>query len=323
MDPYCANIEITGRCNYNCAHCFDKGKRKPQDMEFYRFKVIFDKLRKGKIFYYNLIGGEPLLNRNWQEIVRYIRKKKVCYAFSTNGSLLDESNIQFLKENKVNHVGLSLDGPKDIHNRIRNNKQAFDHLVKCTRLLRKYNISFVFQMTLMRINQHYVVETCKIAKKFGASAIRINFYKNFNESNKFLGVLSGENLQKVITNIETLIKRVNKNLTHFKINFENSLGFYLKKKSTCGAGINKLQIDPDGNVAPCRYLPINIGNLYDNELSTILKHPIIKELRVFHKVIKKGCSNCADNKSCRGGCPAFIYNAYGNLSERDPRCWRN
>ena len=321
IKPYCANIEIINRCNYDCIHCFDyKKEAELKEMSLHKFKVIIDKLEDEKIFFYNIIGGEPLLHKKWKEIIRYLYKKGACYSISTNGSLLNEKNILYLKNAGLNHIKLSLDGPEKIHNKIRKNNQAFHHLIRCTKLLKKYKMPFSFQMTVMESNYRFIGKTCEIAKTLGASAIRINFYKDFNNLvNKSLKSLTGKNLKKAILQIETLVKTTEKKLD-FKVNFENSLATIGKNKSTCGAGTNKLQIDTNGDVTPCRYLPINMGNLYTNKFAIILNHPIRNTLKKFHKIIKKGCKECSSNKICRGGCPAFIYNTYGNFTTKDPRC---
>lgn len=320
--PYCANIEITGGCNYNCIHCFNRlNKQRVKDMPLYKFKTIIDKLKRDGIFYYNLIGGEPLLHKKWHEIIKYVSFKKICYGLSTNGSLLNRNHVKYLKENGINHITLSLDGPSRIHNKIRSNRRAFSQLVASAKILREYKIPFAFQMTVNNINFSYIKETCKIAENMGGSAIRINFYKDFNKlSHESLISLGGKILKKTISTIEGIIKK-NKGNSNFKINFENSLAGSFKEKICCGAGVHKVQIDPAGNVTPCRYLPINMGNLYTNSLSKILKNKIMNELAKFHTITKNGCSNCITSKICRGGCPAFIYNAYGNLTKKDPRCW--
>ncbi|PIZ52529.1 hypothetical protein COY26_04495 [Candidatus Woesearchaeota archaeon CG_4_10_14_0_2_um_filter_33_10] len=321
MIPYCANIEITNKCNFSCIHCFDLKKQRKTNMDFSKFKVIFDKLYNARVFYYSLIGGEPLLNKDWQRIVKYISKKKICYSISTNGSLVTEKDVRYLKNKGINHIGLSLDGPKNVHNKIRKNNKAFDYLIQYSHLLKKYNIPFTSQMTLMKLNYPYISQTCKIAENLGASLMRFNFYKDFNDSYKLLS-LPNEKLRNVILEIEKLVK-LSKSNSSFKVFFEDSLAISLRKKTTCGAGTHKLQIDPKGNVTPCRYLLINMGNLYTDKLSTILNHPIINKLKVFHKTVKRECEHCYASKTCRGGCPAFIYNAYKNLSTKDPRCWEN
>jgi len=318
--PYCANIEITGKCNYRCAHCFDARNRE-NDMPLGVFKKIFKNLKKGGILFFNIIGGEPLLHKDWRTIVYYLNKAKVCFGISTNGSLLDENKVKHLKAGGVNYVKLSIDGPKKIHNTIRRNNQAFDNLLNATSLLKRFKIPFAFQMTLLDKNYKYVEDTCKIAEKLGASAIRINFYKNFTNPKNSKAVLRGNTLRKIIEKLESLSKASGKK-SNFKIGFENSLIISGDSKSLCGAGTNKIQIRPNGNVYPCRYLPINLGNLRENKLSEILKHPFIKKLESMHKKVKNGCEKCINNTKCRGGCPAFIYYAYGNLSKKDPRCWQ-
>lgn len=320
MKPYCANIEITKKCNYDCIHCFNGGNFEAE-MDLRKFEVIINKLQKEKIFWYVLTGGEPLIHRNWKAMVSYLNDKNLCYGISTNGSLLDEEKIEYLKEKRVKNVLLSLDGPEKIHNQIRRNRNAFNSISTCSKLLIRHNIPFSFLMIVMSSNCKYIEETCRTAKDLGAPAIRINFFKDFCSKNKeYPKVLKGKELEDAVSCIEhAKIKYKEK----IKVNFENSLAHFFKTKEPCGAGESKIQVDVNGNVSPCRYLRFNMGNLANEELSTILIHPIIGEIRQFHKSIKDGCISCLSNHICRGGCPAFVYNEYGNLLKRDSRCWIN
>jgi len=177
-------------------------------------------------------------------------------------------------------------------------------------------------MTIMESNYRFIGKTCEIAKTLGASAIRINFYKDFNNlANKSLKSLTGKNLKKVIFQIGTLVKTAEKNLD-FKVNFENSLATTGKNKSTCGAGTNKLQIDTNGNVTPC----IALAHLYSAPIKKGLveewqNNPIFNQWLKTFTLIKGKCNICGYRYICGGGCRANVFGVTNNIFSSDPWCW--
>ena len=130
IDRVC--ISINNRCNLSCAYCHFRDKSESIsacDMDVF---VILDNIREYivkydiELFKIGFVGnGEPFLDyENLKDYILYIddllQTERIKAYTITNGTVVDEDQLKFLKAHKIN-VGFSLDGPKDIHNKYRCN----------------------------------------------------------------------------------------------------------------------------------------------------------------------------------------------------------
>ena len=72
--PICLTWELTYACNLACVHCLSSsGRRDPRELTTDEAKAVLDELRALQVFYINLGGGEPMLRRDFFEVVALIR----------------------------------------------------------------------------------------------------------------------------------------------------------------------------------------------------------------------------------------------------------
>ena len=114
---------ITNRCEENCKHCY-LDKEKIKDFPYEYVDLVLNKiydlsiLIKKKVIII-LIGGDPLLNPNFWEIVKKINKYNFFFKVSGNYHKLNLKNIKRLKNEGVLSYQMSLDGPEQINDNIR------------------------------------------------------------------------------------------------------------------------------------------------------------------------------------------------------------
>jgi MoaA/NifB/PqqE/SkfB family radical SAM enzyme len=127
-NPRRATIELTMRCNLSCQMCFrDQGQKGELSLE--EFKTTVDNLSPG-IRQINLIGGEVFLRSDIFEILDYLRERELRVRIQTNGTLMDLKKLHRLSGYwNVTDVGFSIDGPRELHNKIRGSKTAFDKTI--------------------------------------------------------------------------------------------------------------------------------------------------------------------------------------------------
>ncbi len=89
--PISSEIAITQRCNFNCTYC-DQDRSIP-DPSIERIKKIVDRLGEIGVRRISLTGGEPLLRSDLEEILDYIKAKKIKCTVVTNGYLVPEKKI--------------------------------------------------------------------------------------------------------------------------------------------------------------------------------------------------------------------------------------
>ena len=106
-------IELTQNCNLRCKHCFAAAKQCSKEIDLHDIKMIFSQLEDLGIYSVNLSGGEPVLNKNFFEIMEYVAKQPFEITVLTNGMLWDQSMFDlFIKSvpQKNIKIQVSLDG---------------------------------------------------------------------------------------------------------------------------------------------------------------------------------------------------------------------
>jgi uncharacterized protein len=163
------------RCNLACSYCYYQGKEHLLGVE----QTVIDKgiLAKfihdyidgndGSEVYFEWQGGEPtLLGMDFFRTVLRLQQqfrpphKQIFNSIQTNGTLLDDAWCGFLAENGF-LVGLSLDGPKELHDAYRVTKggePTFERVVAAARLLKQHGVEFTTLTVINRLNARHPLE---------------------------------------------------------------------------------------------------------------------------------------------------------------------
>jgi uncharacterized protein len=261
-------------------------------------------------------GGEPTLAglEFFRKVVslqqKYGKPRQVVgNALQTNGLLINEQWAQFLSKYRF-LVGLSLDGPKDIHDKYRrsiNRKSVWNKVMNAAHLLQKYNVQFNILCVVSKANINRVNDVYKFfinngfyhmqfipaleADKNGELA---PFCVNSNQYGNFLCSLFD-------------IWKQNPNLTSIRT-FDAMLSHYLGyPKGNCTFEKNcadYLLIEHNGDVYPCDFFiqdKYKVGNLMNTDLYKLKE----KRDNTFGKIktqLPDECLNCKWLNLCYGGC---------------------
>ena len=135
-------LTITMACNFRCPYCYQDHVNIRMEHEVQRAVLAFleKKLPGKKMFNVAWWGGEPLLepeiiDRFGSEIIRLCDTLHIQYnaSITTNGYLLNKDNIRILAKGRVSHVQVTLDGPREFHNKRRflaNGKGTYDTILE-------------------------------------------------------------------------------------------------------------------------------------------------------------------------------------------------
>lgn len=180
---------IGARCNLDCEYCYYTEKSKlyqgasTQEMsEELLERFIKDYIGTAALSRvpFTWHGGEPLLRplSFYQKVVelqkKYASGKKIENCIQTNGTLLTDEFCQFFKDNDW-LVGVSLDGPKQLHDRFRKNRKglpSFDRVMKGVSLLDKHGVPWNAMATVNRYNADYPKEFYSFFKRLGCHYIQ-------------------------------------------------------------------------------------------------------------------------------------------------------
>ena len=325
---------ITNRCNKRCSHCYQEnynGKEFPLDT---LKKIVYEYLEllheynksnsqsiKGQI---NITGGEPFIREDIWELLDLFRhyKKHFDFGVLTNGSLLNEEVVKRLKNYNPRMVQVSLDGNKETHDKIRG-ANSYNEVIKALSLLKKYNIYSLVSFTANNVNYREFKQVVKTAKKLKASKVWTDRMVPIGAGN--IGEIKTLNKDQVIEYINIIRKEqlnpLNR-LSKTRIAGERSLQFLNGVSSSykCSAGDGLIILLENGEVMPCRRLPIAAGNIKESSLKEIyFNSKVFQNLRKI-KEIPKGCSKCGFLEVCNGGAKCITYGVYGDYTNGDYGC---
>lgn len=120
--------ELTLACNLRCSHCGSRaGKRRPDELSTDEALDLVDALGRMGTRELSIIGGEAYLRRDWTQIVARAAEHGIFVALQTGARALTESRLRAGARAGLGGVGVSIDGLRPLHDRVRGVPGAFDH----------------------------------------------------------------------------------------------------------------------------------------------------------------------------------------------------
>lgn len=188
---YISSKPVGSVCNLDCTYCYylekthlypkkDKHAMTLEMLELYVKMYISESVDQEVIFTWH--GGEPLLQKIdfYQKAVEYQRKyalqynKTVMNSLQTNGTLIDDTWAKFFAQHGF-LIGLSIDGPEQLHDYYRitkNGKSSFNEVMRGLALLNKYQVEFNILATVNSYNVHFPLKVYQFFKQIGARYIQ-------------------------------------------------------------------------------------------------------------------------------------------------------
>jgi MoaA/NifB/PqqE/SkfB family radical SAM enzyme len=165
--PLYVGLFITQRCNLKCIYCFPDSPHRQREKEFSKDQIfsIVDELYDMGTRYITILGGEPMIRKDFGEIVDYISNKRILVETGTNG-YFTKYNIKYLK--KLSLVCHSIDGDKDGNDLNRGNG-SYQKIVESLELCRVNGIPTQMRAVFTKNNLHCLEHLLKLAQKYKTS----------------------------------------------------------------------------------------------------------------------------------------------------------
>lgn len=236
--PGILNLDITSRCNLNCEHCYWKktGNLK-KEISLKELEKIFNEFHEKGVDAIFLTGGEPLLRI---DVIRMANKIFNSVSLVSNGTIKVPEDIQ-------RRIFVSIDGPRDIHNKIRG-ADVFDKIMKNI----KNDKRVILTPTLSKTNYKYIDDLISIARESNVEGITFSLYTSHKADKTDPLLLDNEDIDWIIKKLREKLKE-NKDivfLTPYIINL-----FKTKKYSdNCYLANTKSVLSFDSNMnqkKPC------------------------------------------------------------------------
>lgn len=342
--PFLVVWNITRACNLNCKHCYEDAHT-PQPDELIpaqRLEAI-DKMADAGVAYIAISGGEPLVLPDLWDVAERIKQREMGFAIATNGTLLTNENVQRLKDVDCKFVQVSLDGADaNTHDSFRG-VNVFKRTIKGIKTVVASGISIGISCTVTRYNYHQVPAIIDLAEKLGVKTFlhynfiptgrgkqiidkditpqereeMLKFMATQNKKRKIIQLSTAPQYSRVCMEFDQLM------MTHFQPltdkNFNTKVAFLAEFIGGCGAGRLYCGLEPNGDIKPCVFIPIKLGNIMtDNFLDIWHNDKTLNKIRARHE-FKGNCQRCSYRNIC-GGCRARAYAYYGDIQASDPGC---
>ena len=330
-------LHIAHDCNLACKYCFAEegeyhGRRALMSFEVGKKALDFLIANSGNrrnLEEVDFFGGEPLMN--WQvvkDLVAYGREqeklhdKHFRFTVTTNGVLLNDE-IQDFVNKEMDNVVLSLDGRKEVNDRMRpfrNGKGSYDLIVpKFQKLADSRNQErYYVRGTFTRDNLDFSNDVLHFAdlgfKQMSIEPVVGPETDPYAIREEDLPVIMEEydKLAKIMIEREKEGKGFN--FFHFMIDLEGG-PCVAKRLSGCGSGTEYLAVTPWGDLYPCHQFVGQEEFLMGNVDEGVKRPEIADDFRSCNVYSKEKCKNCFAKFYCSGGCMANAYNFYGTIHD--------
>ena len=328
-------LHVAHTCNLNCEYCFASQGKYHGDRALMSFEVgkraldfLIENSGTRRNLEVDFFGGEPLMN--WdvvKELVSYARvqekihNKNFRFTLTTNGMLIDDDVIEF-SNREMSNVVLSLDGRKDVHDRLRVDymgRGSYDTIVPKFQefVKRRGGKNYYMRGTFTHKNVDFTNDIFHMAD-LGFTELSMEPVVCSPED---ASALTQEDLPILFEQYEILAKEMIKRkkngngftFYHYMLDLTHGPCIY-KRISGCGSGTEYMAVTPTGDLYPChqfvgdtKYL---LGNIYDG----VTNKEIQNEFKLCNAYARPECNDCWAKLYCSGGCAANSYHASGKIT---------
>lgn len=318
-------IAPTLQCNFACPYCYEERQngmmsKEVQDAIIKRVEKEAEAKNNISITWY---GGEPLLacniiERMSKKMIEIAKKAGVKYSASiiTNGYLINDKVAKMLKNAKVSHAQITLDGPPDVHDsrrKLRGGGATFDRIIENIKIMLKEEIAIGIRINIDKTNVDRLEELLKILADNGLQKCGISLGHVRSDTQACANVagscLTIEEYAKKYSKYQEVVLKY-KFLEGVVYDYPDSRTNYC-----CADALSANVVGPDGALYKCW---CDIGN------QSRKVGDITKEKQKFNKIYtdylmwspfeNEKCKNCSVLPLCMGGCP------YHGLMGSEPEC---
>lgn len=248
------NLEVTKRCNARCDFC-DYWKEK-RTGELTDYVPVVKQLNPLSV---SLTGGEPLLREDLPEVIASLRRNFgfLYLSLITNGSLLTRERGLELWAAGLDELSISLDYLDERHDEGRGLRGLTKHIVAVAPELVAGGVNLCFNLVVKRGNYREVPQIVRDCAAMGIK-VSVSTYNAWrtNNSSHLIGEDELYALRYVIEELKDL-KRTRGNLTTSDAYLERIPQFFERKSIPgCTAGLNWVQVTPDGMIKRCSDHPV-------------------------------------------------------------------
>ncbi len=288
----------TTRCNLKCGFC-KYSCRDGVDLPLEAIRTLAPQMADAGIKTVFISGGEPLLRRDFGEMTASLLDAGLDIRLSTNGTLITSSRVKELRG--INDISISIDGPRDIHDRVRGVPGAFDKMHKGlqTALDHLPETSFCASITMLPENVESLEWLVETTLQLGFNSVGIqppvpSFFSSRERADLYE---SKSAVKEMATAFHALSEKKEKLFSNDARYYSLSREFIkngFRSVEPCEAGQKIATLFADGSIGPCWALGTGVGT----------------DKFAFGKAVAQPAFKKAKERASRGDCSGCLFYCY-------------
>lgn len=340
---------LVRRCNLMCKHCYSISADTdfPGELSTDEVFTVMDDLHAFKVPVLILSGGEPLLRPDIFTISRRAKDMGFYTSLSTNGTLIDETNIDAIADIDYDYVGISIDGMRETHDRFRRMDGAFDKSIHGIRLCVERGIKVGMRFTLTRDNAADLPALLELMDEEGIDKFylsHLNYAGRGNKNRKddahyqmtrnamdllfetcLADIRRGRQRDYVTGNNDADGVYLLHWARHYFADQQAYLADLLVRWGGNATGVNVANIDNLGKVHPdTMWWNYDLGNVRERPFSEIwldTSDPLMAGLKQHPRPVTGRCGECAYLAICNGNARVRAWQVKDDFWAEDPGCY--
>ena len=340
---------LVRRCNLTCKHCYSISADKdfPGELSSAEVYVVMDDLKRFRVPVLILSGGEPLLRPDIYDIAQRAKSLGFYVGLSSNGTLIDASNIDRIAACGFDYVGVSLDGMAATHDRFRRKQGAFEASLRGLRLCRDAGIKVGVRFTMTEENQQDLPRLLRLIEDEGIDKFYLSHlnYAGRGNKNRASDAFHQTTRRAMDLLFDTCWDYQRRGLKKEFVTGNNDadgvyLLFWVRRRHPRlegviraalarwggnASGVNVANIDNLGNVHPdTMWWHHTLGNVRRrpfSEIWTDTSDPLMAGLKAKPRRVKGRCGRCAHFDICGGNTRVRAQQLSGDAWAEDPACY--
>lgn len=325
--PLSGSFELTPCCNMACKMCYVRMTKAEQEarspLGTSQEWIELGRTAKGRgMLYLLLTGGEPFLRPDFREIFQSLHAMGLILSINSNGTLIDEETVAWLKKTPPSRVNVTLYGASDeTYGRLCGNPKGYTQATKAIRLLKAAGISVKINCSLTPDNAADAEGIFAFAKAEGLIVQATSYmFPPLRRDETMVGVNDRFTPEEASYHAARIVRLMNGDgpfLERMKqglppVPEESDLCVDAGEGIRCRAGKSSFWVAWDGSFLPCGMMPVQgAPNVFAEGFDKAWEYA-----RCYAGSIRlpAKCSGCEARDSCKA-CAAMVYTESGNFSE--------
>ena len=325
--PISGTFELSPLCNMDCKMCYIKmSKEKQESIARLRTKEEWIELaqkakEKGMLFLL-LTGGEPFLVKDFKELYIELHNMGFCISINSNGTMIDEDVIEWLKHYPPMRINMTLYGASnETYGRLCNNPKGFTQVTKAISLLKENNIQVKLNCSVTPYNKDDLKQMMDFAEEHDLVIQATSYmFPPLRKDKTKIGQNNRFNAEDAAL-YGAYISAYSKGFDRFKEYIESGQLALYDADDDCGvvegdhmrcrAGITSFWMTWEGKMLPCGMIPdkgkdpweVGFDKAWENAKN------IVSEITLPVK-----CAGCGKKDECRA-CAAMVYTETGTYDK--------